>query len=355
MKDQLLENFSPSKFEDWIKVAESETKKKVSDREDLEIDSNLTIRSYYDAAGRKETPNVLLKTGKDDFFGPRSWANIPPIEVLDEKDSNKKALHALNTGSDGVLFVIKKENCDVQNLLKGIDLGICQVHFKFEKSDVSFCQKFSEYALKHHSANKIYGGFIDSDHFIIPSEFQHYKSLGFSAKGIPTIQQLADLLYTTVLRIEAHEDITPNTVLENIYLSFTTQSNFFLEIAKLRALRILWSHLIEAYGVSDINLFIHSSSGVDRIEDYEPHSNILHGAFSAMASILGGCDGLSIFPEKMEDAMVSRIAQNIPIILREESNLHRVADPVAGSYFLEQLTNSIVEKSWNEFVKLTSS
>ncbi|NJN41748.1 MAG: hypothetical protein HC811_05445 [Flammeovirgaceae bacterium] len=355
MENQLLESFSESNFENWKAAAAEESKKKVSELELIEIDKDIIIQSFYDASFRKESPAIILPVGQDKYFGARAWHNLPPIVVSNEKESNKKALHALDNGADGVFFIIRKENCRAGDLLSGIDMEICQLNFSLQGTAHSFINSFADYADKNHNPKNIKGLFFGVDDLILPNEFEKLKSLGIKVEASPTVQQLAPLLHQVVLKIESNKKVSPNAVLNNIGFSIDCQSNFFLEIAKLRALRILWNCLIEGYSVSEINPYIHSLAIVNRDEVFEPHANMLNSTFSGMASILGGCDGISIFPENPDDAMMSRIAQNVPIILREESNLHRVADPAAGSHLIEHLTNTIAEKSWQQFLNLVKS
>jgi methylmalonyl-CoA mutase len=78
---------------------------------------------------------------------------------------------------------------------------------------------------------------------------------------------------------------------------------------------------------------------------------MLKSATAAMSAIFGGCDGLTIFPESDEDSMMARIARNVSSVLREESHLSKVADPTAGSYYLDSLIEQLADQSWRVFQK----
>ncbi|HWA32821.1 MAG TPA: methylmalonyl-CoA mutase family protein, partial [Cyclobacteriaceae bacterium] len=94
------------------------------------------------------------------------------------------------------------------------------------------------------------------------------------------------------------------------------------------------------------NLFIHAASLPWKATQFEPHENMIKGTSAAMASILGGCDALTIDAEDNTQPMQLRVARNVSNILREDSFFSKVADPVAGSYYIEDLTRQISEGAW---------
>jgi methylmalonyl-CoA mutase len=133
-----------------------------------------------------------------------------------------------------------------------------------------------------------------------------------------------------------------------------------MEIAKLRAARILWSKIAEAYGVAatQTHIRIHSVSSQWNMTLYDPHVNMLRGTTEAMSSVLGGADLVNVlpfdYPNGKGNEFSDRIARNVQIILREEAYLDRVADPSSGSYYLESLTDKLSEKAWEMFCEVES-
>ncbi len=131
--------------------------------------------------------------------------------------------------------------------------------------------------------------------------------------------------------------------------------NYFMEISKLRAARLLWAKLVEGYGVppAEGKIQIHSTSSQWNLTLYDPYTNMLRGTTEAMSSILGGADLVSVLPFDYLFGKTSefseRISRNVQIILREESYFGRVSDPAAGSYYVESLTNSMGESAWDLF------
>lgn len=156
------------------------------------------------------------------------------------------------------------------------------------------------------------------------------------------------------------QGIDPLNVQASLQLSLSVGSNYFMEIAKLRASRILLGKIGEAYGInpSDGKIRIHSTSSEWNLTLFDPYVNMLRGTTEAMSSILGGADLVSVLPFDYPYGKVtefsSSIARNVQIILREEAYFDRVTDPASGSYYIENLTDSIGEKSWELFREVES-
>ncbi|MFH0755912.1 MAG: methylmalonyl-CoA mutase family protein [Bacteroidota bacterium] len=146
-------------------------------------------------------------------------------------------------------------------------------------------------------------------------------------------------------------------VVGSMQLSLASGSNYFMEIAKLRAARILWAQICKEYGLETESgkIRIHSTTSQWNMTLYDPHVNMLRGTTEAMSSILGGADLITVLPfdhpTLNSNAFSDRIARNVQIILRDEAYLERVNDPSSGSYYIESLTDSIAEKACDLFRK----
>jgi len=139
-----------------------------------------------------------------------------------------------------------------------------------------------------------------------------------------------------------------------ISFSVIIGADFFLEAIKLRVLRALWGTILHAYQInSDSPVFIHAISKSEVKANFQPHGNLIKETFSALSAIIGGCDGLTVEPEDEKNTMMNRVARNTSSVLRDESFLSRVSDPLAGSYFVESLSNQLAEKAWKRFQDLT--
>ena len=162
------------------------------------------------------------------------------------------------------------------------------------------------------------------------------------------------------MAILTEKEIDPFTAQEALLLYLGSGPNYFMEIAKLRAARILWSKIAEAYGVeaSRARIRIHSVSSQWNMTLYDAHVNMLRGTTEAMSSIIGGADLVNVlpfdYPNGKGNKFSDRIARNVQIILREEAYFEQVADPASGSYYLESLTDSLAEKAWALFCEVES-
>ena len=133
-------------------------------------------------------------------------------------------------------------------------------------------------------------------------------------------------------------------------IGFAIGSNHFMEIAKLRAARLLWPQVAAAFGV-DGHVRIHARTAGENKTLYDPYVNLLRVTTEAMSAVLGGCDSLTITPCGFD----AHLADNVHHILREESHLDKVLDPGAGSYYLEALTGSLAADAWALFQAIEAS
>jgi methylmalonyl-CoA mutase len=174
-----------------------------------------------------------------------------------------------------------------------------------------------------------------------------------------------ELAFTLAMASEYMAELTargidPHHIQDAMQLSLSSGPNFFMEIAKLRAARVLWSSIAVAYGADPFNavITIHSTSSSWNLTLYDPYMNLLRGTSGAISAILGGADYLTVlpydYPSGISSSFSDRIARNVQIIMREESYLDRVSDPASGSYYIENLTDSIGEKAWKLFREVES-
>jgi methylmalonyl-CoA mutase len=170
-------------------------------------------------------------------------------------------------------------------------------------------------------------------------------------------QELAFVLATAVeyVREMLARGLSIDDVAQRICFSFSVGVNIFMEIAKLRAARLLWAKIITAFGGSDssqrMSLHVRTSTWNKTI--YDPYVNMLRTTVEAFAGVVGGCDSMHVgaFDEALglPDAFSRRIARNTHLILLHEAHLNKVIDPAGGSWYIENLTDAVGCKAWGLF------
>jgi methylmalonyl-CoA mutase len=178
--------------------------------------------------------------------------------------------------------------------------------------------------------------------------------------GGNAVQELAFALATGVeyVRELQQRGLSIEEIATKMLFSFSIGSNFFMEIAKLRAGRLLWARIIEAFGGKKDaqKMFIHARTSAWTKTVYDPYVNMLRGTAEAFAAIIGGIDSLHVssFDEVVRpgDEFSRRIARNTQIILEKEAHLSKVVDPAGGSWYVESLTDSLIKQAWELFQQI---
>ncbi len=178
--------------------------------------------------------------------------------------------------------------------------------------------------------------------------------------GANAVQEIAISLATAVFHLEelSNRNIPTEIILSNYIFHFSVGANFFMEIAKLRAARMLWSEIAKAYGASNENqkmvIAARTSSFTKTI--YDPYVNLLRSSNEAFAAVIGGVQYLHVSPfDELEGngtEFSERIARNAQLILKEEALLSKTQDPSGGSWYIEELTDEIASKAWELFLQI---
>lgn len=177
----------------------------------------------------------------------------------------------------------------------------------------------------------------------------------YANSGASATQEVAYTLATLVSYIEKMRErgIAPSDTLKHLRIRLVMGSDFFMEIAKIRAMRGLVSKVAEIYEVSEPSIFIHVTTTRFNKTMYDAHTNMLRVTSESFGAVVAGADALTI---ESYDAIANtdtsfsrRIARNLHTILSEECNLNEVIDPAGGSYYVEWLTQQISEQAWGIF------
>ena len=184
--------------------------------------------------------------------------------------------------------------------------------------------------------------------------------------GASAVQELAATLGALTERLarSTDRDVSLSRLPDSLHVTVPVATHYFVEIAKLRALRLLVPQVVEAFadasgpavklGPADLHVFAEPSRRTETV--YGPYVNMLRATTEAMAAVLGGCDALSLHPYdaalRPPDAFGLRIARNTQLILEQESHFDQVSDPAAGSYYIETLTDRLAQKAWTQFQEI---
>ncbi len=178
--------------------------------------------------------------------------------------------------------------------------------------------------------------------------------------GCDAVQELGFALATGAeyLRALAQRGLSPDAVAPRMRFAMSVGSDFFMELAKLRAARIAWAQVVEAFGGSPAARAMHLHVRTSRWNKtlIDPHVNILRATTEAFSAVLGGCDSLHVAPfdELTGDSSepARRLARNTQLVLAEECEVRRVIDPAGGSYYVEWLTDEVAGRAWALFQEL---
>ncbi len=193
----------------------------------------------------------------------------------------------------------------------------------------------------------------------------NFRSLGidltvYESAGASAVQELSVAIAAGVeyMRLLQDRGVELETTANNIVFHFAMGSDFFLNIAKIRAARKLWATVIKTCGCSEPvqRMRIHAGTSSYNKTLFDPHVNLLRATTEAYSAVLSGCDSVCVAPfdsiSGMPEELSRRISRNIQIILKEECHGHRIIDPGGGAWFLEELTNRLAEFSWSGFQEI---
>ncbi|MDE6043363.1 MAG: methylmalonyl-CoA mutase small subunit, partial [Muribaculaceae bacterium] len=150
--------------------------------------------------------------------------------------------------------------------------------------------------------------------------------------------------------------VAADEVAKRIKFNMCVSSNFFMELAKFRAARMLWAEIVEQYGADKAAAKMMVCAKTSRFNQtiYDAHVNLLRSQTETMSAALAGVDSIVTTPfdepYKTPDAFSERIARNQQFLLKEESHLDKVVDPAGGSYYVETLTVNIAKEAWKLFI-----
>ncbi|WP_052461773.1 methylmalonyl-CoA mutase family protein [Sporosarcina koreensis] len=206
---------------------------------------------------------------------------------------------------------------------------------------------------------KSVSGLLCAGNFRMPAGYPNVRTEGIDLepihmKGADSVTELAYALAAAAERAEKSEDF--EQFANSVFFRFAADTQFFMEIAKFRAFRSLWSLFSSAYGADDdITIPVCGITSMRSFSKIDPHVNLLRAANSAFSAVLGGADWLMVTPYNAltgDTPQSQRYARSMQLILREETHAGKTADPSGGSYFIEQLTDELIRRAWQRFLDM---
>ena len=321
------------------------------------------------------------------------WQIRQDIETDDIQEANRLAVDAVKRGATGLGLVaedLSTEN-DVEDLLKGISLSEVAIHFGAAASYPTLIKVVASFLKSQKFPVEKMNGSFDFDpisYLVLNGDFwkseksdmaevatmvklgkelmPSFKVINvnghyFNSAGATMVQELGFALASGAeyLTLATKSGIPIDDVAQRMMFSFGVGSNYFMEIARLRAARLLWAKIVEQYkpeSEASMQMWIHSNTSAWNKTLFDPYVNLLRTTTEAMSAIIGGTQSLSILPfdtfYKDPDEFSNRLARNQQIILKEEVYLDKVVDPSAGSYYIENLTQLIADAAWKVFLMI---
>lgn len=209
--------------------------------------------------------------------------------------------------------------------------------------------------------------------FVAPEQLAHVQGVVFSEEAVEAPENVRTQLVDTIPIHHAggtavHELGVALSILsermaesdfsetaKNTWIRFAVDTQFFQEIAKLRAFRVLWQAFSSAFGEEAPMIPLFTETSVRSYSKLDPYVNLLRAGNSTFAAVLGGTDAHTVHPHDFltkPDLSSRRIARNVQLVIKEEAHVSHVVDPSAGSYFVETLTKEYVEAGWNYFLEI---
>ena len=183
------------------------------------------------------------------------------------------------------------------------------------------------------------------------------QSNAYHNGGANAVQELAAVMATAVEYLQElmNRGMSIDVASQEIAFTFPVGSDFFMELSKLRAARVLWANIVEAFGGNEKaqKVTVHATTSMFTKSNLDPYVNMLRTTTEAFSAAIGGADSINVDSyQQGNDAFSRRIARNTHYILKEESFLNKVVDPASGSYYVENLTNQLADEAWKLFQEL---
>lgn len=396
-KEKLFSDFPGVSTEAWMEKITADLKGADFEKKLVwKTNEGFKVKPFYrqeDLEGLKTTEGLpgqfpyVRGIKKDD----NTWLVRQDIQVECPKEANAKALDILNKGIDSLGFKVNAKDLNaeyIETLLNGIcaecvelNFSTCQGHtVELAKLLVEYFQKQGydltqlQGSVNYDPMGKMMAKGKDLSNFAaiakelvdVLAPLPKYRCICVNAvelnnAGSYISQELGYALawgneYLNKL-IEA--GVPATSAAKRIKFNFGISSNYFLEIAKFRAGRMLWANIVNEYKPEcecACKMIAHAETSTFNLTLFDAHVNLLRTQTETMSAALAGVNSITVTPfdktYKTPDDFSERIARNQQLLLKEECHFNKVVDPAAGSYFIENLTVSIAKQAWDLFLNV---
>ncbi|MBR1770307.1 MAG: methylmalonyl-CoA mutase small subunit [Bacteroidales bacterium] len=394
--DKLFNEFPPVSTKQWEEVIEKDLKGADYEKKLIwKTNEGFNVRPYYRAKDLEDLNYLKTNPDEEPFVRgykkqDNNWDIRQDMYTDDLQTQNIMALYSLQRGANSVGFNAKKvENeADFEILFKDIHLDLIKVNFLKAKNFLSLLKLYVAFLKSKNLNPKEAEGSINFDIFAYALRNGKFysslegdldelaKILSFAKENLPKFKVIN--INAAVFR-NAGSSITQELgfalcgvneylsqltdrgfaladICKRMMISFATGGNYFMEIAKLRSARLLFSTIVKEYGAKDSEtekVFIHCENSEYNKTVFDAHVNLLRTTTETMSSVVAGADSVCVKPFDIElkeaDEFSMRLALNQQILLKEESYLDKIVDPSAGSYYIETLTDKIATQAWEIF------
>ncbi|ESU30488.1 hypothetical protein G3A_21780 [Bacillus sp. 17376] len=394
-------SFKEATFEDWREKAAASLKGKPIDSLYNNTYEDITLKPLYT---KGDLPDELAGDlpGQPDYrrgiqslgYQSESWHIANRVFYSDVKELKGKLDNALSKGQTAISFDVKPQlftdNRELVSFLSSyinkypfsLDAGMLQTPLlaalAIASKDAGVAEKLSGFAATDPVAEaSLIGGLPTEENEFFAKwskvleeaaeQLPEVKTVlintvPYNSSGANAVQELAIAVSTGVYLLQKllENGWELKKALSKIVFHFAIGSNFFMETAKLRAARLLWSKTAEAFGAEneDRKMVISAETSKFTKTIFDPYVNMLRAGNETFAAVLGGIQYLHTgsFDEQAGSANLfsERIARNTQLVLKSESHLEKVADPAGGSWYVESLTKELAEKAWEMFLIINS-
>ena len=394
--EKLFNEFAPIPTEKWEEIINKDLKGADYEKKLVwRTNEGFKVRPYYRAENLDDLNYLDVMPAEFPYTrgtkaDSNDWEIVQNVTETEPAKANEVALASIKGGATMISFTMQgvKTTQDLATLLAGLDLTKVGVQFtRPQGRAVQLTKDFIAYLEANHIDKAAVKGGIAYDG--ISCCLRHGKFPTSEKAAMDTAIELVNLTadmpnfkVVNVRGIQMHnggativQELGYTLGIANEYLAYATSngltveqmakkmevtlsiaSNYFMEIAKLRAFRLLWATMVSQYQPKcdcACKVRINSVASSWNKTLYDPYVNMLRTTTEGMAASLGGADTIALQPFdvafKHDDDFSRRISRNVQIILKEESYFNKVVDPAAGSYYIENLTDSLAEHAWKQF------